>query len=57
MYESGSIDYSEKFAKNLLTTAWQDLEPTLPGCDAKLKLEELSEYLIDRDIWMNINNL
>ena len=50
LYESGSIEYSENFAKNLLTKAWQDLEPSLPGCDAKLKLEELSEYLIDRDI-------
>lgn len=55
LYESGSIEYSEKFAKNLLTKAWQDLEPTLlPGCDAKLKLEELSEYLIDRDIWTKL---
>ena len=51
MHQSGSIEYSEKVARNMLTDAWRDLEPTLPRGEAKNKLEELSEYLIDRDLW------
>jgi hypothetical protein len=33
-----------------LNDAWKDLEPSLPEGEGKIKLEELSKYLIDRDL-------
>jgi geranylgeranyl pyrophosphate synthase len=50
LYKSGSIEYAEKMAKDLLTSAWQELEPSLPESEGKIKLDELSKYLIDRDL-------
>ena len=50
LHESGSIKYAEKTAKDLLSKAWEELEPSLPPSDGKVKLEELSKYLIDRDL-------
>jgi len=50
LHESGSIKYAEKLAKDMLSKAWEELEPSLPESDGKIKLEELSKYLIDRDL-------
>ena len=50
LHESGSIEYAEKKAKSLLEGAWEDLEKSLPQGDGKQKLEELSLYLIDRNL-------
>ena len=50
LHKSGSIEYAQNKAKQLLEKAWTDLSPSLPGGDGKQMLEELSLYLIDRDL-------
>ena len=53
--ESGSIEYASSIAKEMIRAAWQDLENDLPedtdlAKKAKSQLNELSEYLVDREL-------
>ena len=53
--ESGSIEYASQIAKQIIKTAWRDLESNLPedselACKAKGQLLELSNYLVDREL-------
>lgn len=48
--KSGSLDYAEKKAKQLLIEAWEGLEPILPECKSKNQLRQLSMYLVNRDL-------
>ena len=50
LHESGSIKYAEQKARSLLEGAWSELESSLPEGEGKKKLEELSLYLIDRNL-------
>ena len=50
LHESGSVKYAETKARNLLEGAWGELEPSLPEGEGKKMLEELSLYLIDRNL-------
>ena len=47
---SGSISYAEQQAKAMLGQAWKELAPTLPESEGKDMLEELSMFLIDREL-------
>jgi len=50
LHESGSIKYASDLAKSMLEKAWKEVHPTIPECEGKKLMEELSEYLIDRDL-------
>jgi len=50
LHKSGSIEYAQGRAKHLLEKAWIDLSPSLPSGEGKQMLEDLSGYLIDRDL-------
>jgi hypothetical protein len=34
----------------MMAEAWQELDPVIPNSKAKKNIEQLSHYLIDRDI-------
>jgi len=48
--QSGSISYAEDQARIMLGNAWKELAPTLPQGEGKDMLEELSMFLIDREL-------
>ena len=50
LHQSGSITYAQDKAKHILISAWQNLEKSLPSGEGKNKLQDLSKYLIDRDL-------
>ena len=47
---SGSVEYAEMRAKQMLEDAWNRLEPTLGNNSGKEKLKQLSDFLINRDL-------
>jgi len=48
--ESGSIEYADKMAKDIIKNAWSNIAPLLPENDAKKKLEVFTNYLVERKI-------
>ena len=50
LHKSRSIEYAQNTAKDMLSSAWNDLEDSLPTGPGKEKVSALSKYLIDRDI-------
>ncbi len=45
-----SMDYAKQFARNMLNDVWQSVEPMLPDSEAKTKLKQFIEFVIERDI-------
>jgi len=50
MKASDSLEYSKQVAKDIVTTAWKDIEGLIPDGTAKDKLKVFANYLIDRKI-------
>jgi len=50
MKASNSLEYAKQQAKDIVSNAWNEIEPLLPECDAKEKLKIFANYLIDRKI-------
>ena len=53
--ESGSIDYAQNFAREMVADAWKNLEAGLPentdtARRAKQQLEILSAYMVNREL-------
>ena len=46
----GSIEYAKKVAQKIIKDSWQNAEKLLPKSEAKIKLEEFVNYLIERKI-------
>lgn len=51
--KSGSIDYGFAKSKQMLNDAWSGLAPVLPEGKTKDQLRQLSEYLVNRDLWFD----
>jgi geranylgeranyl pyrophosphate synthase len=47
---AGSPAYARKVAEGLITKAWRDCEPCLPGNEAKRSLESLMRFAVSRSI-------
>ncbi len=45
-----SIDYAKQKAKNLVKKSWKEVEPYLKNEEAKNKLKEFGDYLVEREI-------
>lgn len=45
-----SKEYATKIAIDLVKNAWDDIDKSIPDSDAKSKIKELTEFLIDRSI-------
>ena len=55
LHESGSVDYAQKFARQMIADAWTDLKEGLPedtenARRAKQQLEILSAYMVNRKL-------
>ena len=50
MKKYNSIDYAKNKAKNLVKSAWKNINKTIPESESKKKLKLFAEYLINRDI-------
>jgi len=50
MRASNSLEYSKQTAKDIVASAWKDIDPLLPQSDAKEKLRIFANFLIDRQI-------
>jgi len=48
--DTGSIEYADKMAKDIIRAAWNNIAPLLPENSAKKKLEVFTNYLVDRKI-------
>jgi geranylgeranyl pyrophosphate synthase len=48
--DNGSIEYAKHRAADLLEEAWNELDQILPKSTPKTHLENLSKYLIDREL-------
>jgi len=49
MKKNGSITYAQKFARDIITKAWTDVESFLAPSEAKQKLKAFADYLIERE--------
>jgi geranylgeranyl pyrophosphate synthase len=50
MEKYGSIEYTRKFSRRIVTKSWKKAEQLLPNSDAKEKLKAFAEFLIERKI-------
>jgi len=50
MKDSNSLEYAKQVAKDIVTKAWNEIEPLLPDCEAKEKIRIFANYLIERKI-------
>jgi len=50
LIDNGSVKYAKDRASNLMEEAWRDLSKILPEGKAKGNIEQMSRYLIDRDL-------
>ena len=50
LIEDGSVDFAKARAAQMMDKAWKELSPHLPEGNPKRNIEQLSRYLIDRDI-------
>jgi geranylgeranyl pyrophosphate synthase len=50
MKKYGSIEYAKEFSKNMVKESWKNAEKLLPSSEAKEKLKEFANYLIERKI-------
>jgi geranylgeranyl pyrophosphate synthase len=50
MEKYGSIDYTKRFATNIVEESWKEVEKILPASEAKEKLKAFAEFLIKRKI-------
>jgi len=46
----GGIEYAKKLAKKIIKENWQETEKLLPPSEAKIKLKEFINYLIERRV-------
>ncbi|UCD03287.1 MAG: polyprenyl synthetase family protein [Candidatus Aenigmatarchaeota archaeon] len=46
----GAVEYSKKFARNMVRKAWKEVEELIPGGEAKKKLEAFAMFAIEREI-------
>ena len=50
LHKYGSVDYAKNVAKEMVSSAWKDIETLISESDAKKKLKEFADFLIERDI-------
>lgn len=50
MKKYDSIEYAKEFSKNMVKENWKKVEKFLPSSEAKGKLKEFADYLIERKI-------
>lgn len=50
LVENGSVTYAKDRAAQMMSKAWKELSPIIPESKAKNNIEQLSQFLIDRDI-------
>jgi geranylgeranyl pyrophosphate synthase len=50
LHKSGSVEYATKKARSMMEEAWGKLEKTMEESEGKRYLEELSGFLIDREL-------
>ena len=48
--KNDSIEYAKSAADRLVTEAWDELHETIPDSEAKSRLKEFADYLVERDI-------
>eukprot|EP01098_Paradermamoeba_levis_P005595 TRINITY_DN2358_c0_g1_i1.p1 TRINITY_DN2358_c0_g1~~TRINITY_DN2358_c0_g1_i1.p1 ORF type:complete len:382 (-),score=118.06 TRINITY_DN2358_c0_g1_i1:171-1268(-) len=48
--EFGSIDFARKVGKDIIVSAWQQIEPFVVDTQTKAKMKAFADYLITRDI-------
>ncbi len=46
----GSVEYAKNFAKELVRKAWSEADSLLPRTEAKERLKEFADFLINREI-------
>ena len=46
----GSVEYAKNFANNLVQRAWKEADPLLPESEAKGKMKEFTDFLVNREI-------
>lgn len=50
LHDEGSVEYAKNISINKVSSAWKEIEPVLPDCDAKDDLYDLQQYLITRSL-------
>jgi len=45
-----SVEYAKEFAKKIVRDAWRDVEAILPASEAKKKLKEFADFMVEREI-------
>jgi geranylgeranyl pyrophosphate synthase len=50
MKKYGSIEYVKNFAQTIVRDSWKDVEKLMPVSEAKKKLKEFAQFLIERKI-------
>lgn len=46
---TNSLDFAKGKARELISAAWKDIEPSLRNNAAKSKLKAFADYLVDRE--------
>ncbi len=47
--KTNSLEFAQKKAREIISKAWRDIEPTLKNSAAKQKLKAFADYLVDRE--------
>lgn len=50
LIDNKSVQYAQQRAATMMEGAWKELDPVIPASKAKTNIEQLSRYLIDRDL-------
>ncbi|MBN1896333.1 MAG: polyprenyl synthetase family protein [Candidatus Aenigmarchaeota archaeon] len=46
----GSVQYAKEFARNMVKTAWENVEPLLPDNESKEKIKAFADFMVEREI-------
>ena len=50
LIKNGSVEYAKDRAAKMMNQAWKELAPVIPNGRPKDNIEQLSQFLINRDI-------
>lgn len=50
MKKNGAVEYAKEFARKMVREAWEAAEPLIPENEAKQKLRDFADFMVEREI-------